>query len=180
MPRCDYRDLPNCLVTQIHLEPPRSDSQEQSNKRPPWIRPVRKKASSVNKGNVSDGSSHHSSPESFSPSEYIVDPAVSIASPQSVGQPFSPTSTTGRLASQYLTANRRSSLSLPSFLDTSAAMDMDPSMYMSSPAEVMSMFGDNGVDVASIFPPDFNIGHPAEANDPLYGHLGGAGLVTTP
>lgn len=133
------------------------------------------------KGTGSDGSSHHSSPEEFSPSEFFVDPTVSLTSPQSVGPPFSPTSATGRSASQYLSANRRSSLTLPSFLDTSTTMEMDPSVYMSSPAEVMSMFGDNAVDVTSIFTPDFNMGqHSTESTDSLYGHLGGGSLVTTP
>lgn len=128
------------------------------------------------KGTGSDGSSHHSSPEAFSPSEFFVDPTVGLTSPQP-GQPFSPTSATG----QYLTANRRPSLVLPSFLDTSTTMEMDPSVYMSSPAEVLSMFGDTSVDVSSIFTPDFNMGqHSTESNDSLYGHLGGGSLVTTP
>ena len=60
-------------------------------------------------------------------------------------------------------------------------MDMDPSVYMSSPAEVISMFGDSSVDVSSIFTPDFSMGHHSTgSSDSLYGHLGGAGLVTTP
>lgn len=131
------------------------------------------------RGTGSDGSSHHSSPEAFSPSEFFVDPPVGLTSPQPAGQAFSPTSATSGSAGQYLSANRRISLTLPSFLDTSA-MEMDPSMYMSSPAEVISMFGDNSVDVSSIFTPDFNMGHRSTSSDSLYRHLGGASLVTTP
>lgn len=132
------------------------------------------------KGTGSDGGSHQSSPEAFSPSEFFVDPTGGLTSPQP-GQSFSPTSTTGGPTGQYLSANRRSSLTLPSFLDTSATMEMDPSVYMSSPVEVLSMFGDNSVDVSSIFNPDFNMGqHSTESSDSLYGHLGGGSLVTTP
>ncbi|KAF8132620.1 fungal-specific transcription factor domain-containing protein [Boletus edulis] len=161
-----------CRITQIPLEPSRSDSQEQLNSRPPWVRPVRKKTPSMAKGtgNTSDSSSHHSSPEAFSPSDFFADP-------QSVGQPFSPTSPAG----QYLGANRRSSLGLPSFLDTSANIEMDPSMYMASPAEVIGMFGDSSMDVSSIFTPEFSMGHHStESSESLYGHLSGASLVTTP
>jgi len=173
-------DSPACSVTQIPLEPSRSDSPEQSNTRPPWIRPVRKKTPSASKGTGSDGSSHHSSPETFSPSEFFADPAVGLTSPRSAGQAFSPASANGGSAGQYLSANRRASLSLPSFLDTST-MEIDPSVYMSSPAEVISMFGDGSVDVSSIFTPDFNMGrHSTESSDCLYGHLGSACLVTSP
>ncbi|KAG9309610.1 hypothetical protein JVU11DRAFT_10271 [Chiua virens] len=172
-----------CRLTQIHLEPTRPDSQEQSTTRPPWIRPVRKKTPSVAKGGPgSDGSSHHSSPEeAFSPSEFFVDPTVNLTNAPPASQPFSPNPATGGSAGQYIGANRCSSLTLPSFLDTSTAMEMDPSLYMSSPAEVMSMFGDNSVDVSSMFASDFNVGqHSTESGDPMYGHLSGANLVATP
>jgi len=160
-----------CRLTQIPLEPSHSDSEEQANTRPPWIRPVRKKTPNMAKGTGSDGSSHHSSPEAFSPSEFFVDPGVGITS----AQPFT--------AGHYL--GRRSSLTLPSFLDTAAAtMEVDPSIYMSSPAEVMSMLGDGSVDVSTIFTPDFNAmgSHSTESRESsLYRHLGNSGsLVTTP
>jgi hypothetical protein len=178
---CVCRDSPACLVTQIPLEPSRSDSQEQLNTRPPWVRPVRKKTPCTGRGTGSDGSSHHSSPEAFSPCEFFVDPAASLTSPQLVSRAFSPNSATGGSASQYLRTNRRASLALPSFLDTSGSMEMDPSVYMSSPAEVMSMFGDSAVDVSSIFTPDFSMGHHStESSESLYGHFGGASLITTP
>lgn len=141
---------------------------------------MRKKTPSMAKGTGSDGSSHHSSPEAFSPSEFFVDPGVGITS----AQPFNPTSAADGSAGHYLGA-RRSSLTLPSFLDTAAAtMEVDPSIYMSSPAEVMSMLGDGSVDVSTIFTPDFNTmgPHSTESRESsLYGHLGsGASLVTTP
>jgi hypothetical protein len=54
-------------------------------------------------------------------------------------------------------------------------------MYMSSPAQVMSMFGDSSMDVSSMFTHDFSMGHHStESSDSLYGHLGGASLVTSP
>ncbi|KAF9238254.1 fungal-specific transcription factor domain-containing protein [Melanogaster broomeanus] len=141
-----------CRITQIPLEPSRTDSREQSNSRPPWIRPIRKKTPNTVKGTGSDGSSHHGSPEAFTPSEFFVDPTSGLTSPQAVSQAFpsTPGSSTGPYS---LNATRRSSLSLPSFLDTSNVMD--PAMYMSSPTEVMSMFTDHPVDVSSIFSSDF-------------------------
>ncbi|KAH7890582.1 fungal-specific transcription factor domain-containing protein [Phlebopus sp. FC_14] len=179
-----------CRLTQIPLEPSRSDSQEQSSTRPPWIRPVRKKTPSAQRGG-SDGGSHHSSPEAFTPSEFFVDPATAagLASPQSVNQVFPPPTPTpgaGPSSGHYtLNERRSSSLSLPSYLDTShGGMDMDPSMYMASP--VMGMFSEgNGVDVSSIFSSsEFGIvqhADPGSAGDMLYSHLGGGGgLVTTP
>ncbi|KIJ62344.1 hypothetical protein HYDPIDRAFT_94787 [Hydnomerulius pinastri MD-312] len=164
-----------CRLTQIPLEPTRADSQEQSNTRPPWIRPVRKKTPSAARGPGSDAGSHHSSPEAFSPSEFFVDPTASLTSPQTITQAFP--STPG----QYTLSNRRASLSVPSFLDASNGMDMDPTMYMSSPAEVINMF-DGGADMSSIFSSDFAMGpHSTESNDALYGHLNSGGnLVTTP
>jgi hypothetical protein len=63
-------------------------------------------------------------------------------------------------------------------------MDMDTAagMYLSSPADMMNMFGDGSVDVATLFSgaADFNMGH-LEAHEPLYGHMGGGrDLVASP
>jgi len=166
-----------CRLTQIPLEPSRSDSQEQSDTRPPWIRPVRKRTPCMTKSSGSDAGSHHSSPEAFSPSEYFVDHAGGITSPRA----FSPTSTSSGSTSHYFSANPRSSIPLPSFLDTTGSIEIDSSMYMSSPAQVMSMFGDSSMDVSSMFTHDFSMGHHStESSDSLYGHLGGASLVTSP
>jgi hypothetical protein len=65
-------------------------------------------------------------------------------------------------------------------------MDMDASagMYLSSPADMMNMFGDGSVDVATLFSgaSDFNMGpHLAESHEPLYGHMnGGNNLIASP
>ncbi|EGN94452.1 hypothetical protein SERLA73DRAFT_163042 [Serpula lacrymans var. lacrymans S7.3] len=171
-----------CRLTQIPLEPARQESPDQQNTRPPWIRPVRKKTPSAARG--SDTASQHSSPESFSPSEFFVD---SIASPSNSvgGAVFSSnnnlTSSHSSSGSQHYSINgRRLSGPVSSFLDTSNNMDIDPGMYM-SPVEVMAMFNDGGVDVASLFSPDFN-NQSSNSNESLYGggNNGAAGLVTTP
>ncbi|KAF9223071.1 hypothetical protein BS17DRAFT_782325 [Gyrodon lividus] len=145
-----------CRITQIPLEPSRTDSREQLNTRPPWIRPIRKKTPATKNG--SDGGSHHSSPEAFSPSEFFVDPTSSLTSPQTVSQAFPSTPNPGTSSGQYsLNSNRRSSLSAPSFLDTPNGMDMDHTMYMSSQMGVMNIFNDNAVDVSSLFSSDFTM-----------------------
>lgn len=56
-------------------------------------------------------------------------------------------------------------------MDTSGSMNMDdPSMYM-SPAEVMAMFNDGGVDMASLFQPgtDFAPNHATPDGNSGYG-----------
>ncbi|KAH7909463.1 fungal-specific transcription factor domain-containing protein [Hygrophoropsis aurantiaca] len=165
-----------CRITQIPLETSRPDTQE-SNTRPPWIRPVRKKTPSTVRGG-SDNGSQHSSPEAFSPSDFFVDPTASATSPIQ-GIPQNSFSPAPGGSSYTLSAGRRSSLSVPSFLDSSNGMDMDPGMYMSP--EVMNMFGDGGVDVTSLFSPDFSMGpHSTEPHDSIYGHSSGSTLVTTP
>lgn len=146
------------------------------NTRPPWLRPVRKKTPNTSRGSSSDAGSHRSSPDAVSLSEYFVEPPVGLASPQPAVQAFSPTYGS---ASQYLNANRRASLGLPPYLDTS--IEMDPGAYMASPADVMSMFGDSSMDVSSMFAPDFAMGHhSSDSSDSLYGHLSGASLVASP
>ena len=75
-PRLRSAVLSPIAVTQIPLDPPRSDGGAKNGSsqsaRPPWIRPVRKKTSSVSAANgrspngSGDSPSHHSSPESFS------------------------------------------------------------------------------------------------------------------
>ncbi|KIK91069.1 hypothetical protein PAXRUDRAFT_150343 [Paxillus rubicundulus Ve08.2h10] len=147
-----------CRITQIPLEPSQTDSREQLNTRPPWIRPIRKKTPSAVKGTGSDGGSHHSSPEAFSPSEFFVDPGSGLTSPQMASQVFPPTPNPGMSSGQYsLSSNRRSSLSIPAFLDTPTGMSMDHAMYMASPTGVMNMFSDNAVDVSSLFSSDFTM-----------------------
>ncbi|KAG1779952.1 fungal-specific transcription factor domain-containing protein [Suillus placidus] len=170
-----------CRLTQIPLEPSHPEGQEQSSSRPPWIRPIRKKTPSVAaKGAGSDGGSQHSSPEAFSPSEFFIDPTLGATSPQTIPQSaFSPAPVSS--SSRY---PRRLSLSAPSFMDA-GGMDMDASagMYLSSPADMMNMFGDGSVDVAALFSgaSDFNMGQQlSEPHEPLYGHMNGGNLIASP
>jgi hypothetical protein len=55
---------------------------------------------------------------------------------------------------------------------------------MSSPVDVMNMFGDGSMDVTTLFPgaSDFNIGqHLADSHESLYGHMSmGSNLISTP
>ncbi|KAI6040737.1 fungal-specific transcription factor domain-containing protein [Pisolithus marmoratus] len=154
-----------CRLTQIPLEPSRPDSQEQSKNRPPWIRPVRKKTPSMTKPS-SDGGSHHSSPESFSPSEFFTD-HPGLAGPPTMNQAFTPpTPNSVHSTSPYGVGSRRISLS---YMDSQNNLDVDPNMYMSSPGDMMSIFNDAGVEVPATFPTDFHMGSlPSDHGEALY------------
>ena len=58
-------------VTGIPLEASHQDTGSAVTTRPPWIRPVRKKASSSLRSNANDSPTHSGSPERFSPSEFL-------------------------------------------------------------------------------------------------------------
>ncbi|KAG6839961.1 hypothetical protein C0991_010026, partial [Blastosporella zonata] len=123
-------------LTQIPLET--TQQEPTANNRPPWIRPVRKKAASRSTCTTTDSPPQHSSPEGFSPSDFFAETpkngplfgsgslATSTTSPVSQSQPFTP-------------GNQPQA----PFMDASAMpMDMireDPTMYM-SPAEMMALF----------------------------------------
>ncbi|KAF8875786.1 fungal-specific transcription factor domain-containing protein [Infundibulicybe gibba] len=118
-----------CRLTQIPLEPIRQET-PQSNARPPWIRPVRKKAPSAPRSSQSGDSPppHHSSPEGFSP-EFFTEPQGAGSFPASATP----------IANDF---GRRIGTSGSSFMDT--GMDVsDDQMYM-SPAEMMALLGRNG------------------------------------
>lgn len=170
-----------CRLTQIPLEPSRLDSQEQSKNRPPWIRPVRKKTPSMTKPG-SDGGSHHSSPESFPPSEFFTD-HPGLASPPTMNQAFSPsTPNSVPSASPYGLSNRRISVSAPSYMDSQNNLDVDPTVYMPSPGDVMGMFNDSGVEVPPTFSADFSMGSlSSDHGESLYRHTNyGNNLVKSP
>jgi hypothetical protein len=147
-------------VTGIPLEPsPRGDSSPATSTRPPWIRPAPKKPPSAPRSNASAESiSQRSSPEAFTPSEFFVD-APGGGSPRhpsssAVSIPTSPT------PQQTSPTHQHYPLQSPSFIDNSGIgipMDImrpDPTLYM-SPSEVMALFNEGAVDVASLFPADF-------------------------
>jgi hypothetical protein len=146
-----------CRLTRIPLEPAVRDGSDRDQNRPPWIRPVRKKVSAPRSN---DSVSQHSSPEGFSPSDFFAD----MGTPQSLpriptgfGQSPQPSgsihpSNPGAQGAQHQ-SNHPSTTGPPSFMDTSGGMSMDdPSIYL-SPAEVMALFNDSGVDMASLFQP---------------------------
>ena len=138
------------LVTQIPLEPNRSDGTDQGSDRPPWIRPVRKKVPSAPRSN--DSASQHSSPETFSP-EFFADMNASFASSRnSLVNASSPQR--NHPHQQYTLPGPSSPSSVPTpFMDISGSMSMDdPSIYV-SPAVIMAMFNDGEVDMASLYLP---------------------------
>ncbi|KAF5370920.1 hypothetical protein D9615_009818 [Tricholomella constricta] len=140
-----------CRLTQIPLETTRRETAPSSN-RPPWIRPVRKKAPSAPRSTNSTDSPppQHSSPESFSPSEFFAE------TPKN-GQLFASTSMASSTSSAGQANPPQSFPSgnqpQPPFMDTSGmGMDMireDTQMYM-SPTDMMALF-DDGVDVQHLF-----------------------------
>ncbi|KAF4609485.1 hypothetical protein D9613_012329 [Agrocybe pediades] len=152
-----------CRLTNIPLETTRQDGPASST-RPPWIRPVRKKAPSIARSTQSDSPSHHSSPEAFSPSDFFAEPAnkpsfvtnQASTSATKLGNhvtspppPYPLTSTSQQSQQQNST---------PSFMDTSGGIGMDmmrddSQMYMTH--EMMALFNDGGVDVQHLFPSEF-------------------------
>ncbi|KAH9855453.1 fungal-specific transcription factor domain-containing protein [Lenzites betulinus] len=76
-----------CRITQIPLETPRAQDGASSSNRPPWVRPVRKKASSNARSPAGSGDSpsHHGSPEDFAPTDAFLD---HLGSPRAAPQPF--------------------------------------------------------------------------------------------
>ncbi|KAG6909761.1 hypothetical protein DXG01_015477 [Tephrocybe rancida] len=131
-------------VTQIPLETTRKEPT--ANNRPPWIRPVRKKGASRSASTTTDSPpQQHSSPESFSPSDFFSEnpkngplfsgplaASTTAASPMSHPQTFTP-----------------GNQSQAPFMDM--PMDMireDSTMYMSP--DMMALF-DEGVDTQHLF-----------------------------
>lgn len=166
------RFSPCSQVTQIPLEPTASPDGPINNSRPPWIRPVRKKAPSAPRSsNSGESPSQHSSPEAFSPSEFFAEMSGGPGSPPKVtsSYPAGPSSAGSATASpvqglalqpqQYMNARNAAQPGATSYIDPSSGMPMDimrpdPQMYM-SPSEVMALFNDGGVDVSSLFSSEF-------------------------
>ncbi|KAL0581268.1 hypothetical protein V5O48_000751 [Marasmius crinis-equi] len=132
-----------CRLTQIPLEPSRTES-PQDNARPAWIRPVRKKTvSSVTRSSQS-GESHHSSPEAFSPSDFFAADT----------KPFigTPTNQQSHFMAQGSAADNPSDPT-GGFVDADLMRD-NPHLFL-SPADML-MFGDSGgMDVSQMLPSDF-------------------------
>jgi hypothetical protein len=147
------------------LEPANRDGSDRDENRPPWIRPVRKKAPSASKS--TESASQHSSPDGFSPSDFFVDMGTPQTLPQvkaGYGQGPQPPSSAHPSNSPPQGAQHQSNTEYPmpilpstarpsSFMDTSGGMSMDDAPMYLSPAEVMALFNDGGVDMASLFQP---------------------------
>ena len=140
-------------MTNIPVETPGQDEPARAS-RPPWIRPVRKKASSLARSNHSSDSPppHHSSPEAFTPSDFFAEPANSVF-------PSTPSSTSGSSqppmpsTPQYGTGQTQTNSS--TYIETSGDMGMDTiredsQIYM-FPGEMMALFSDGAVDVGQLF-----------------------------
>ena len=169
------------------METPGQDEPARAS-RPPWIRPVRKKAPSLARSNHSGGGDsppHHSSPEAFSPSEFFVEPPNSVF-------PSTPSSTSGSSQPsnavpsppQYVNGNNGSAHSQTqtnnsTYMDTSGDLGMDPQVYM-FPGEMMALFNDGAVDVCQLFPSvEFMQQQPSLQNDrQSIGSVGDGGSVT--
>ncbi|KAJ6607680.1 fungal-specific transcription factor domain-containing protein [Mycena sp. CBHHK59/15] len=126
-----------CRLTQIPLDAPRENPETNTNARPPWIRPVRKKSVAATTAarrsrsaeSPSQKSGSSQSPEAFSPSDFFTtDP-----------QPPAPAPEYGQQQT--------------SFPDMDAmGMNGDPRMY----AEVLAMFGDGAADGHMFSPTDYD------------------------
>lgn len=141
-------------MTNIPLETAHQDGPASAT-RPPWIRPVRKKAPSIAHSNKSgDSPSHQSSPEAFSPQDFFEPPKSTVFA-------AGPSSTTGTPANQAASppqyGNGSASQTNTSFMDTSGPLsDMDimrdEHMYGMTP-DMMALFHDPNVE--SMFAPEF-------------------------
>ncbi|KAG9220144.1 hypothetical protein CCMSSC00406_0007161 [Pleurotus cornucopiae] len=172
-----------CRLTQIPLETSRSDGAPSSSTRPAWIRPIRKKAHSVARSSHSDVS-QHSSPEAFSPADFLADPPKSafqngttMMSPKMAG-PSSPAFSGANGVTSSGVTNGNGQASSP-FADTSSGMNLDPQMFM-NPSDVMALFNDGSVDVNSMFGSDFIQSQPsppsASPNDQSTNGFGTPGM----
>lgn len=150
-------------MTGIPLEPsPRAESSTTGGStRPPWIRPAPKKPPSAPRSNASaDSISQRSSPEAFTPSEFFVDASGGSGSPRHPSTSSASGHTTSPVQQQPTPTHQHYPLHAPSFIDNTGIgipMDImrpDPTLYM-SPSEVMALFNEGAVDVASLFPTDF-------------------------
>lgn len=149
------------LVTNIPVETSQDEPARAS--RPPWIRPVRKKTSSLARSNHSGGGDsppHHSSPEAFSPSDFFVEPPNSVfpSTPSSTPGSSQPSNTVPLPSPpQYVngsngSAHSQTQTNNSTYMDISGDMGVDPQIYM-FPGEMMALFNDGAVDVCQLFPP---------------------------
>ncbi|TCD63237.1 hypothetical protein EIP91_005822 [Steccherinum ochraceum] len=155
-----------CRITKIPLE---SNSQDiiSGRSRPPWIRPVRKKAPSVTHSTGSNESPppNHGSPEGYSPSDTYLDLTGSTASQSFPPSSLSPRQqhTTPAFAFRNGRQASRSSVSAASYMDNPNG-PADMSVSNNNSTDLLAMFGDGNVDVSALL-----------MSPSLNGHLGPEG-----
>lgn len=154
-----------CRLTNIPLETNHQDNPPANAPRPPWIRPVRKKTSSVARSNHSgDSPTAQGSPEPFSPSDFFSETKGTSGFPSGPPSNSSNSSSNAHYQAGTPTAQGGSGAGPSTFrMDVNAssgmAMDMireDTPMYLSS-NEMMAFFNDGGVggvDVNHLFSAD--------------------------
>ncbi|KAF9002487.1 fungal-specific transcription factor domain-containing protein [Cyathus striatus] len=150
-----------CRLTNIPLDPTPQPPTANSS-RPPWIRPIRKKTSSVARSAQSDSPSQHSSPEAFSPSDFFAEPTKNPAAFAATAVPPTPTApapTNHTSPGQYSAQPQAQTPTASGFMETGGIpMELireDQQMYMSP--DMMALFNDGGVDVGHLFSPDYNM-----------------------
>ncbi|KAI1792308.1 fungal-specific transcription factor domain-containing protein [Ganoderma leucocontextum] len=136
----------NCYtVTQIPLEtaPRQQDGSTPPSNRPPWVRPVRKKASSNARSPAGSGDSplNHGSPEDFQPTDAFLDHLSTTPQPQ----PFLP---------QPQQQQQQGPFGMPSpatFMDPADMMQTDLGPGTMSAADLMAFLSaDPGLDMSAI------------------------------
>lgn len=183
---CPFSGFPSRLnlasVTQIPLEASRHDTTERRS-RPPWIRPVRKKTPSVAHSNASNESPpHHSSPESFSPSDAFLDLTGGASTSPA---PFSPASNAPSARSLAQNAYVLGNSVLdggppPPYLENgNVDMISSESALSISSSDILALFNDGGVDVAALLmSPDITGRRVSESHhsSDFYASIAGSGL----
>lgn len=136
-------------VTQIPLETSQNRETPPSSYRPPQIRPVRKKVSSMSRSTYSsDSPTQHGSPESFCASDFMADRLKN-----------GPPSFTTTASHSQVDSSKNQNEAVRTYPFPSGGgdqqhafpllnQDMDPQMYL-SPAELMGLF--DGVDMQHLF-----------------------------
>jgi hypothetical protein len=143
-----YSNLNQPLVTGIPIETSHQDTRPASTSRPPWIRPVRKKATPGVKLNScnspSNSSQHDGALEAFSPSDFLVDTPKSVHA----SGPASPASSTNQ--PQFSMAE-----SIGSTFDNTSGItcEVRHESQMDVPPEMFELFKAGGMDMTAWFSP---------------------------
>lgn len=173
-----------CRLTQIPLETAQQDSPPSSH-RPPWIRPVRKKAPSAPRStHGGDFPSQHSSPESLTTSDFYSETPPQNGGVFPSGSPMPSNAPANHVTPPQFSGSDQGQ---SPYLDSGAGMGMDmiredPEMYMPAP-DMLALFDEGGVDVAHLFSSQYlqSQHHGGGLNDGFNpGFMKHNGLVSSP